>query len=111
MKRKTIDNALLAGEVKTLVETTPVLDVHTHVCDTGFGDLLLWGIDELLTYHYLIAEVFRVAPMPYEKFWSMTKLEQADHIWKHLFIERSPISEACRGVITCISELGLEPVA
>ncbi|MFC1528795.1 glucuronate isomerase, partial [Candidatus Latescibacterota bacterium] len=80
-----------------------------HIYNSGFGDLLLWGIDELLTYHYLIAEVFRVSPMPYEKFWSLTKREQADLIWKKLFIERSPVSEACRGVITCISELGLDP--
>ena len=68
--------------------------------------LLLWGIDELLTYHYLVAEVFRVVParqLPYETFWKMTKREQADHIWKHLFVERSPISEACRGVLTTLA--------
>ncbi len=91
------------------VETTPVLDIHTHIYDSQFGDLLLWGIDELLTYHYLVAEVFRVAPMPYERFWGMTKQRQADHIWKHLFIERSPLSEACRGVVTCMKALGFDP--
>jgi hypothetical protein len=95
--------------VKTVVEKTPVLDVHTHIYDTNFGNLLLWGIDELLTYHYLIAEVFRAAPMPYAKFRAMTKKEQADHIWRTLFLERSPISEACRGIVTCIRELGLDP--
>ena len=39
----------------------------------------------------------------------MTKKQQADHIWKHLFVERSPVSEACRGILTCLKELGLDP--
>lgn len=99
----------IRGMVCEAVETTPVLDIHTHIYDSQFGDLLLWGIDELLTYHYLVAEVFRVAPMPYERFWNMTKKRQADHIWKHLFIERSPVSEACRGVVTCMKALSFDP--
>jgi hypothetical protein len=104
-----IEKEKIRGMVKTIVDFTPVIDVHTHIFDANFGNLLLWGIDDLLTYHYLIAEVFRVAPMPYEKFWAMSKSEKADYIWKHLFLERSPISEACRGVITCIQELGFDP--
>src|SRR5947207_8876962 len=39
----------------------------------------------------------------------MTKREQADHIWQHLFVERTPLSEACRGVITTLTKLGLNP--
>lgn len=27
-----------------------VVDIHTHLYDPAFGSLLLWGIDELLTY-------------------------------------------------------------
>mmetsp|Transcript_19319 Transcript_19319/g.55597 ORF Transcript_19319/g.55597 Transcript_19319/m.55597 type:complete len:159 (+) Transcript_19319:2157-2633(+) len=37
----------------------------------------------------------------------MNKQDQADVIWKALFIERSPISEACRGVITTLVAFGL----
>src|SRR3954467_3859141 len=101
-----------------------VVDMHTHLYPPSFGTpvahaggktdpagLMLWGVDELVTYHYLIAEVFRVVPatkLPYESFWKMTKTEQADHIWKHLFVERSPISEACRGVLTTLNKLGLD---
>lgn len=99
----------LTAVINRTVEETPVLDIHTHIYDTNFDSLLLWGIDELLTYHYLVAEVFRVAPMPYDVFWSMTKKKQADYIWKHLFIERSPLSEACRGVVTCMKKLGFDP--
>jgi len=40
--------------------------------------LLLWGIDELLTYHYLVAEVFRYLDVPYEKFWALSKAQQAE---------------------------------
>jgi hypothetical protein len=102
-------DGLLAGRVESALFDTPVLDIHTHIYSAGFGDLLLWGIDELLTYHYLVAEVFRAAPLEYARFWEMSKREQADYIWKHLFIERSPLSEACRGVITCLQMLGLDP--
>ena len=108
MTRRT-NEALLKKTLLSAVENTPVLDIHTHIFDAGFGPLLLWGIDELLTYHYLIAEVFRAAPMPYERFRAMSKREKADYIWKHLFIERSPVSESCRGVVTCMKELGLDP--
>ena len=98
----------IRSEVKKIVAETPVLDIHTHVYDVPFGDLLLWGIDELLTYHYLVAEVFRVAPLPYDEFWNMPKKAQGDHVWKHLFLGRSPISEACRGVLTTLQALGLD---
>jgi len=99
--------------------------MHTHLYPPSFGTpvenatgrvdpagLMLWGVDELVTYHYLVAEVYRVVPateLPYAKFWGLTKREQADHIWKHLFRERTPISEACRGVVTTLNRLGLDP--
>ncbi len=108
----------LARQVDRIIADQPVTDLHTHVYAPVFGaspkpgGLLLWGIDELVTYHYLVAEVFRVVPasvLPYEKFWQMSKAAQADHIWKHLFVERTPLSEACRGVITTLDKLGLDP--
>jgi len=33
--------------------------MHPHLHDPAFGELLVWGIDELLVYHYLVAEAFR----------------------------------------------------
>lgn len=98
----------LRAAVNRAVTETPVTDIHTHLYATDFGGLLLWGIDELLTYHYLIAEFFRLSDMPYEQFWALDKPAQADAIWKTLFIENSPISEACRGVITVLDALGLD---
>jgi hypothetical protein len=106
--------------VRKLLDEQPTTDLHTHVFAPAFGHsadgtaqgLLLWGIDELVTYHYLIAEVFRVVPaseLPYERFFAMSKAEQADHIWEHLFVRRTPVSEAARGVLTTLTRLGLDP--
>jgi hypothetical protein len=39
----------------------------------------------------------------------MNKSAQADLIWRRLFCERSPLSEACRGVLTTLARLGLDP--
>jgi hypothetical protein len=70
---------------------------------------MLWGIDELLTYHYLIGESIRASGTGYEPFWAMPKAAQADFIWRTLFVERVPLSEACRGVLTVLNRLGLDP--
>ncbi len=98
----------LVAQVERAVADTPVFDIHTHLYDPAFGDLLLWGIDDLLVYHYLVAETFRHLELPYEKFWSLAKTGQADLIWDTLFIQHSPISEACRGVLTTLNLLGLD---
>jgi hypothetical protein len=98
----------LSLEVERIVASTPILDIHTHLYDPAFGPLLLWGIDDLLVYHYLIAEAFRYSDMPYAKFWGLPKAQQAELIWDALFIQNSPVSEACRGVLTTLNALGLD---
>jgi hypothetical protein len=103
------DRAQLSAALTRVLDSTPVLDLHTHVYSADFGDLLLWGVDELVTYHYLIAEVCRApkGPTP-EEFFALSKQQQADRIWHHLFLEGSPVSEACRGVLTTLSALGID---
>lgn len=98
----------LTDTIRKIFNETLITDIHTHLYAPSFGNLLLWGIDELLTYHYLVAEFFRTTEMPYSNFWNMSKKEQANAIWQALFIERSPISEACRGVLTVLKQLGLD---
>ena len=98
----------LAAQVRRIVDDTPVYDIHTHLYDPAFGGLLLWGVDELLVYHYLVAEVFRYLDLPYDRFWAMPKPKQADLIWDQLFLKHSPISESCRGVLTTLQRLGLD---
>jgi hypothetical protein len=105
------DRSELRQQVEATVNTTPVIDVHTHVFPSEFGALCLSGIDELLTYHYLIAETFRSAAIPHTRFWEMTKAEQADLVWKTLFVENTPISEATRGIVSVLDAFGLDPRA
>jgi hypothetical protein len=119
--------------VTGIVNRTPAIDVHTHLFSQSHGGLLLCGIDELLTYHYLVAEYFMTAPLHVkpagieidmltfffctspvimtkkccQDFYQLTKREQADQIWAALFVARSPISEACQGVVTTLKEFGL----
>jgi hypothetical protein len=97
--------------VSDAVNSAPVYDLHTHLYPANFGPMMLWGIDELLTYHYLIGESIRASRIPYEAFWAMSTQQQADFIWQTLFVERPPLSEACRGVITVLHRLGLDPSA
>ena len=75
-------NAVTAAARKAVAETA-VTDVHTHLFPPSHGELLLWGADEILTYHYLVAELFTVAPreLTYDKFWSLDKAAQADLVW------------------------------
>jgi hypothetical protein len=95
--------------VARTVAETPVLDIHTHLFSAGFGPLSLWGVDELLTYHYLIAEVLRAdRATPPEAFYAMSLQQRADHIWRHLFVQGSPISEAQRGPLTTLRALGID---
>lgn len=42
-----------------------------------------------------------------EALYAKSKKDQADMIWQALFVDRSPISEACRGVITTLISFGL----
>src|SRR4051795_1216642 len=104
MPRERLERHQIRTAVEAALAAQPVLDMHTHTYPASFGTpvpnatgktdtrgLMLWGVDELVTYHYLIAEVYRVVPpeqLPYEKYWAMSKSAQADHIWKHLFQER-----------------------
>jgi hypothetical protein len=70
----------------------------------------LWGIDEILTYHYLIAEFLRVRrEITGDEFYSWSKSRQAEEIWNELFVGRTPVSEAQAGVVTIIHHLGYDP--
>jgi hypothetical protein len=110
----TIESQLLSGtkelraQVELAVNSTPVMDVHTHLFPPAFNDLCLWGIDELLTYHYLTAEALRTARIPYEQFWAMSKTAQADLVWKTLFVDNTPTSEAAQGIISVFDVFDLD---
>ncbi|MEL7473393.1 MAG: glucuronate isomerase, partial [Planctomycetota bacterium] len=103
--------------VHRAVHETSIIDIHTHLYAPRFNrhaeGFLLSGIDELLDYHYLHAEVLRAsdASLTPERLLGMVQRERADLIWRILFRDRAPLSEACRGVVTTLRMLGLDPEA
>ena len=98
----------ISAAVGRSVRETSVYDIHPPLYDPAFGELLLWGIDDQLVYHYLVAEAFRHFDIGYDDFWRLVKEDQAQMIWNALFVENSPLSEACRGVLTVFNRLGLD---
>ena len=101
----------IQAAVDEILTATPFVDIHTHLFPPSFGRLALWGIDELLTYHYLEAELFRFSDVRPAQYWALATSQRADLVWKTLFVENSPVSEATRGVIAVLSALGLDPAA
>jgi hypothetical protein len=97
----------IACAVQDVLNAAPCVDMHTHLYSPGLGRFGLWGIDELVTYHYLEAEFFRFSDMTPESYWLLSKKQQADAIWQKLFVENSPISEATRGVVAVLKAFEL----
>lgn len=101
------ERPLIATWVERAVAETPVYDLHTHIYPPSLGPLCLRGIDELLNYHYLQAEALRAdTSVSYDRFWALAPAQQAEFIWRTLFLDRAPLSEACRGVLTTLRLLG-----
>src|SRR5438309_8464645 len=96
----------LPSAVEEILATTAFIDIHTHLFAPAFGNLGLWGIDELLTYHYLEAEFFRSSPTTPELYFALSKPQQADSIWRTLFVENNSISESTRGRIAVLKAFG-----
>jgi len=107
--KQTVKIAELQRNVEEAVELTPVCDVHTHLYPSSFAGLCLWGIDELVNYHYLVAELFRSSTVTPQQFWALGKPQQADLIWDALFVKNTPLSEATAGVVAVMAKLGLDP--
>jgi len=102
---------LSGGQIQSAVEevlaSTPFIDIHTHLFSPAFGKVGLWGIDELLTYHYLEAEFFRSSNTTPDQYWKLSKRERTDTIWRALFVENAPISESTRGIVAVLSAFDL----
>ncbi len=103
------DAAQVRLHTTRIVEETSVFDMHTHLFPPAFTELTRWGIDELLTYHYLVAELMRTSDVRPETYQRMPKSAQADLVWDTLFVRNTPLSEATCGVIAVLTALGLDP--
>jgi len=101
--------AAISASVAAALAEHQIIDVHTHLFPPHHGECLLWGIDNLLTYHYLVAELFVVVGVDVatpESFFALPTRGQADIVWRELFVNRVPMSEACRGVLSTLKMLG-----
>jgi hypothetical protein len=97
----------VADKVRNVLDTTDFIDIHTHLFAPEFGNLGLSGIDELLTYHYLEAELFRFGTISPNRYFAQSKPQRADTVWRTLFVDHSPLSEAARGVIAVLHAFDL----
>jgi hypothetical protein len=97
----------IRSAVDAELASTPFIDVHTHLFMPSLGNIGLWGIDELVTYHYLEAELFRSSSIKPAEYFALSKTEKADLIWRTLFVENAPVSEATRGVIAVLHAFDL----
>jgi hypothetical protein len=97
--------------VEQALRGTAVIDIHTHLFAPRFGALGLWGIDNLLTYHYLEAELFRFSPIEPAAYRALPLQQRADLVWKTLFVDNTPVSESVRGVVAVLHALGLDTAA
>ena len=111
MRDDRMNSSDLRLAVQKAVEKAKIVDVHTHLYPPCCDKLLLRGVDDLLTYHYLTVETLRYGEIGPEKFFSLSKHLQADIIWDVLFERRSPVSEACRGILTTLNSYGLDPTS
>ena len=98
----------LKQAVSKIINETEIFDIHTHLFPAEFKKYHLSGISEVLNYHYLIAELFTTTNINIKKFYKLTNEERSNIIWEELFRKRTPISEACKGVLTILSELSID---
>mmetsp|Transcript_24501 Transcript_24501/g.53298 ORF Transcript_24501/g.53298 Transcript_24501/m.53298 type:complete len:958 (+) Transcript_24501:107-2980(+) len=104
-----LEERQLEGAIHQEVDAAEAADVHTHLFSVGHGEKLMkYGIDEMLTYHYLVSQFLSGSTMDADEFYQLETREQANLVWKALFVDSSPLSEPCRGVLTTLQALGLQ---
>ena len=102
-----LEGPLIAEAVEQELAAARVIDVHTHLFMPSLEKVGLWGIDHLITYHYLEAELFRFSKITPAEYWTFSTTQKADLIWRTLFLENTPVSEAARGVVAVLHAFGL----
>ena len=63
----------IRAAVDSELNAIPFIDLHTHLFMPSLGSIGLWGIDELITDHYLEAELFRSNPITPPEYFALTK--------------------------------------
>ena len=102
-----MSNQELSNTLEAAINNTKIFDIHTHLFPSVFKSHSLSGFINLLNYHYLIAELLTNANIGAEKFYNLDEVNKAKIIWEELFQNRTPISEACKGVLTVLQKLNI----
>ncbi|MBS2039365.1 hypothetical protein JST97_30550 [bacterium] len=92
---------------RSLIQT-PITDIQTHLFDPAFKGLTPSGLDELLTSPDLVNQTLRTLRFDPTEFARAEKAVQAATVWQTLFIDRLPMSEACRSVLVTLQSFGMD---
>ena len=98
----------LKEELNIIINNTEIFDIHTHLFPSSFKTYYLSGIEEVLNYHYLIAELLTSTNITPNAFYDLNNKDRAKKIWEELFIKQTPVSEACKGVLTILSSFEID---
>ena len=105
---KTLLKSELETNIRNCILSTKIIDIHTHLFPPEHTEFHKSGMIELLTYHHLTTEVISVSNISPKSFFEFSKYEQAKFVWDQLFINKTPFSEATKGIITILSTLGID---
>jgi glucuronate isomerase len=98
----------ISNKLLNIINSTPIFDLHTHLFPPKHKGYFLLGFKNLLNYHYLIAELLTATNIDASTFYSYNDEKKASLIWNELFEKRTPVSEACTGVLSILKELNIE---
>ena len=98
----------ISNKLLNIINSTPIFDLHTHLFPPKHDGYFLLGFKNLLNYHYLIAELLTATNIEASIFYSYNDEKKASIIWNELFEKRTPVSEACAGVLSILKELNIE---
>ena len=103
-----LSNDNLSNKLSNIIDSTTIFDMHTHLFPPSHKNFFLSGFKNLLNYHYLIAELLTATNIDASTFYSYNFEKKASLIWNELFEKRTPVSEACTGVLSILKELNIE---
>ena len=89
--------------IKKIIDEATIFDLHTHLFPPEHKAYYLSGLTAILNYHYLIAELLSSTQISAKDFYLLDDNQKANLIWDELFLKRTPMSEACQGVLTILS--------
>jgi hypothetical protein len=95
-------------QIRRILIQTPITDIQTNLFDPAFTGMTRSGLDELLTVPELVGQTIRTQRFDPTEFARAAKDVQAATVWKTLFVDQTPMSDATRAVLTTLQSFGLD---